>query len=552
MTADNPVEIYVTSDSTAGPYLGTRANPYSSVMTAIASVWAPFNVIYLLQGIHYLQNQDITSTQLFTISVPFLRIQTLLCAGDASDHIECASQPAVLQMTSSDINFRITASLTLQDVIIRGGFSLKSGCTAEYCTYCPAVHLNETTNSMYNDRNVPISDYAPQALCEKYKTSALFQLSPESTFNLTRVRFDTIKHQPLAVILNQCGNLLLTDVVFSNIIPRRLGLNGGVIQQIPLGAYEPYYCGTFAYSGGLVELLNSGYEYSTNSIYSGFAWLSALRSLTLSRVYFLFNYMQIGRAKEIFGSALFFIQRFREMQVTNCTFRYNIADTGSAFYIYSDLNIPLVVKNGVATEQEVLSLLVENNLFVNNTGRQGSVIYVKFLTDQQNVLIRNNTFISCFAAKTSMVELAYGELKDRYTVGEVISVLVNDALTDVFVPPVSTQLLDMVFLSNYAPTIVSLDSVANVLSANMQFIDCGNSLSGVTSNGYVIGSFLANTSIYLSIEPPPPAALLCSATFLVTDAYSVILADMQFQQLSCINGSPGFTLSGTTRYVIAT
>jgi len=538
VTADNPVEIYVNSGSTAGPYLGTRTNPYNSVMAAIAAVWAPYSVIYLLRGVHYLQTQDITSTQLFPISAPFLRIQTLLCTGDGNDHLQCAFQPAVLQLTQSDVNFVIAASLTLQDVTIKGGFSLKNGCSAEYCTYCPAVHLNETTNSMYSDRNLPISDYAPQALCDRYKTSALFQLSPESTLNLTRVRFVTIKHQPLALILNQCGNLLMTDVAFSNIIPRRLGLNGGVIQQLTLDAYEPYYCGTFSYEGGMVELLNSGYEYSTNSLYSGFAWLSALRSITISRVLFLFNYMQIGKAKEIFGSALMFIQRFREMKVTNCTFRYNVADSGSAFYIYSDLNIPLVVKNGVATEQEVLSLLVENNLFVNNTGRQGSVIYVKFLTDQQNVLIRNNTFLNCFATKTSMLELSNGDLKDRYSVGEVVSVLLDGVLTDVFIPPVHTQLLELVFLSNYAPTVISLSSVANILSANMQFVDCGNSLSGVTSNEYVIGSFLRNTSIYLSQEPPPPVALLCSATFLVTDAYRVTLTDMQFLQLSCINGSP--------------
>ena len=549
VTAESPVKIYVTSETAVGPKLGTWANPYDSVMTAISALWAPYTVIYLLKGTHYLQTPDVTTNQLFTISAPFVRIQTLFCTGDAGDHLKCASQPAVLKLTTSDINFLITASLSLQDVTIRGGFSLKDGCSEAYCTYCPAVHLNETTNSMYNDRNQPIRDYATQALCDEYKTSALFQLSPESTLSLTRVRFDTIRHQPLAVILNQCGNLLMTDVFFSNIIPRRLGLNGGVIQQQPLDAYQPYYCGNFSYEGGMVELLNVGYEYSTNSLYSGFAWLIALRTITISRVLFLFNYMQIGNAKEIFGSALMFIQQFREMKVVNCTFKYNIANSGSAFYIYSGLTIPLVVNNGVATEQKVLNLLVEGNLFVNNTGSQGSVIYVKFLTDHQNVLIRNNTFINCFATKSSIMELSFGSLKGRYSIGETISVLQNGTLTSVFVPPVTVKILNMVFLSNYAPIIVCLSSIANFLSDTAVYVDDGNSLAGITSEQYIIGSFLRNTSIYLSMEPPPPAALVCDATFLITDAYSVTLSNMKFQALSCVGGSPGFTLSGTTRYV---
>jgi hypothetical protein len=122
-------------------------------------------------------------------------------------------------------------------------------------------------------------------------------------------------------------------------------------------------------------------------------------------------------------------------------------------------------------------------------------------------------------------------------------------LTSVFVPPVTAKLLNMVFLSNYAPTIVSFSSVANILSDTAEYVDNGNSLSGITSNQYIIGSFLFNTSIYLSMEPPPPVALICAATFLITDAYSVSLSNLQFQALSCINGSPGFTLSGSTRYV---
>jgi len=546
VTAQSPVKVYVSGSEGAGPFLGTWSSPYNSLVTAIGSAWAPYTTIYLLKGQHFLQSQ---ASLVLTVSVPFLRIQTLFCTGSAGDHPKCASQSATLQMTKTDLNFLITAQFSVQDVTVKGGFFLKDGCSSDYCTYCPAVHFNEITGVMNNDRNSPIADYAPQSLCDVYKASSLFQLSPQSTLTLTNVRFDTIRHQPLALILNQCGNLVMTNVTFSSIVPRRLGLSGGVIQQLNIPAYEPYYCGSFLYQSGLVERMNNGYEYSESNLFSGFAWLVALRAIWISEVTFQFNYMQIGQSQQIYGSALMFFRRFREMTLQNCTFKNNIADTGAALYIYTALTMPLIVQNGIASEQALLHLQLVNNYFANNTGRTGSVILIRFLTDHQNVLMRNNTFVNNFATEGSILELSFGNLQDRYTVGQNLSVQVNQSYVTVFVPPIVTQIASIVFQRNYSPLLCSISSVANFLLSDGSFVQNGDSPVGLNSNEVVLRAFTLNQDVYLSLVPPRIVTTTCTALFLVKDSYNASISQVQFEAIICLQGSPGISLSGATRFV---
>ena len=549
VTEDNPVEVYVRATATAGPALGTWTSPYTSIVTALTTAWAPFTVIHLLSGVHSVHMPGVNSTQLLSLSGSSIQIKTLFCTGSTDDHLDCASEPATIQLTKTDLNFLITSTVLIQDLTIRGGFSLVENCDSDYCTYCPSVHLNVTTGLMHDDRNLPIGTYATQEKCDKYQTSALFQLSPDSTFHLINVRFDTIRHQPLAVILNQCGHLILANVTFSNIVPRRLGLSGGVIQQTTLSSYEPYYCGSFIYDSGTVELLNNGYEYSQSNLFSGFAWLTALYSIHISQVTFQYNYIQIGKSQQIYGSSLMFIRRFRQMQVVNCTFKYNIADTGAAFYIYTALTMPLVPVNGVAAEQLLMHLIVQDNYFLGNTGRDGSIIYIQFMSDRQNILMKNNTFLDNFATEGGILVLSYGDLKDKYTLGQNVTVLVGGTLENVFIPPITTAFQDLSFISNYGPVICLISGVAHFSISNATFIDDGDSLAGLTSYEFVVGAFAINSDIYMQLDPPKIAPNACTATFIVQDSFNLTARNIVFQGLICTKGSPGFALSGSTRYV---
>ena len=143
-----------------------------------------------------------------------------------------------------------------------------------------------------------------------------------------------------------------------------------------------------------MELVNNRYEYSSLSYFSGFLWLDALRLINITNVVFRYNYCVVGKLQQVNGSTLLHLQRFRQFILKNCFFNLNLVDTGAAFYIDSSLSIPLTIVDGLAVEHTLQHITVENNLFVNNTGRRGAVIYIRFLNDHQNVLLRNNTFPS--------------------------------------------------------------------------------------------------------------------------------------------------------------
>ena len=549
ITESNPLPIYVSSEAHTGPYTGPSLHPHTSLVTAIQTLWAPYNTLYLLSGVHYLQLPGINTTHIISISVPHLLITTLFCTDFPSNPSECASDFSTIQLTPNDINFLINLNVTIENVIIKGGFSLVENCEENYCTYCPSVHYNNTIGGMSNDRNEPIGRYAWQEMCEKYGNSALLRMEPESKLSLGNVRFERIRHQPMAVIVNKCADLEMKNVTFSDITPQRLGLAGAVVQQIPLPSYEPYYCGSFSFSSGLVELLNNGYEYSPSNLFSGFALLTSLHFIHISHVTFQFNYMLLGQTQQLYGSSLLFLRKFRQMQVWNCTFRYNIADTGAAFYIYTALNTPLIVENGVATEQKITHLDIQDNYFFSNTGREGSVIFIQFMGDHQNIYMKNNTFLDNFGTDGAILKLSFGDLKDKYTIGEFITALVHDSLETVFIPPIQTYFQDTFFISNYAPVTCSVSSVANFLLSNATFIDNGDSQAGLTSYEFVVGAFSANPDIYMQSPPPAIAPNKCTSTFNIFDSYNVTVTDVSFQGLICSNGTPGLSLSGNTRYV---
>lgn len=551
-TRESPLEVYVSSTASIDGD-GSSTAPFSRLYSALTSLWAPNTVIYLLAGRHqWLSNSPSQSHSVVTLPTGFVEIATLLCVHDGNDLPECADLPASVALTLSDVELSVTREVVLRNVNIVGGFSLVPGCDLEACTYCPAATLNLADGKTYNDQGVEVfaNEYAPQSLCDFYQDSYLFLIEPAGSLTLDNVLFADIRYQHKALILNECGDLTLHNVTFTNVMARRSGLAGGVIQTVANPSFEPYSCGTFRYSKGLVELVNNGYEYSTSSYYSGFLWLAATEVINITQVLFQFNYMMVGKQQQVYGSALMYFTRFRQLHISNCTFMYNIADTGAAFYVYSGLDFPLVVENGQAVEQSLDHILIEDCLFLNNTGRKGSVVYLQFLKDHQNVMIRNCQFINNFATEVGVLDIINGFLIDRYTVGETIEVLIDGSTAEVFIPPIRTEISSVSFVSNYAPYVAYLKNIANLRLTDCLFFDDGNSLQGFSYSQYVMEPYLLSPRTYPDFLPQDAEPAECLGTFLVENSHAVHFQRNDFEYLNCARGSPGLTVIGINEEVV--
>ena len=551
ITRESPLDIYVSQVQAVPRPAGSWEAPFGSIFEAFTKLWAPYTHIHLLSGDHLVW--PFTSDNSTHTLLPILgtvTISTLFCHAQA--FTECALDYASIHFTNFDVGLTVLKEFELVDLVIRSDYSLKAGCNLESCEYCPAVSLNLATNTWRDDQNSPIdqNDFAEQKLCDFYQESSMIIMKPLSRLTLTNVIIRDVRKQQKAVILNQCGDLRLHNVTFLNVMARRKGLYGGVIQQVTMPEYEPYYCGSFEYETGYVMLLNNGYEYTANTYFSGLMWLSGLHSILISNVKFSYSYIYVGEAEQAYGSALLFFNEFRLLSIRNCTFEFSIANTGAALYIYSSLAFPLVIDHGLAVEQSLQHITIQDCLFNGNAGRVGSTVYMQFLKDHQNILLRNNTFINNFATNRGILDISFAFLDHRFTTGETIEVLVGETTISVFIPPISTVFDSLKFISNYAPMLSSVTNVANFVLINSIIVDSGDSLSGMNYANYVLRSFIDHPLTYINLEPVLKAATTCQSSFTVENAYNVSITYSNFDLLYCPKGSPGLNLIGQSEFVL--
>ena len=555
ITRESPLGVFVSSSRPVPRPANDWELPYGSIFEALSELWAPFTHVNLLSGDHLVwpKTTDNTTHTLLPI-LGTVTISTFFCPVSGAMPAECASEEASIHFTNFDVGLTVLQELHLKDLVIRSDYSLKAGCSLESCEYCPAVSLNLATNTWMDDRKLFISrnNFAEQKLCDFFQDSSMFAVKPGSLLSLTNVVVKDVRKQHKALILNQCGELRLTNVTFLNVMARRQGLYGGVIQQVTMAEYEPYYCGSFKYDLGYVMLLNNGYEYTANTYFSGFLWLSDLYHIEINSVKFSYSYIYVGDAEQAYGSALLFFNQFRQLSIRNCTFEFSIANTGAALYIYSSLAFPLVIENGVAAEQSLQHVLIQDCLFTGNTGRVGSTIYMQFLKDHQNVLLRNNTFINNFATNRGIVDLVYAYLDPKYTTGQTIQVLQDSTTLDVFIPPISTVFDSLQFISNYAPMLSYISNAANFVLINSVFVDNGDSLIGMNYANYILRSFIDHPLTHIDLEPVLKASTTCIGTFHLEDVYNASVTYNSMQLSYCPKGSPGLDITGHSEFVMFT
>ena len=84
------------------------------------------------------------------------------------------------------------------------------------------------------------------------------------------------------------SNVTLENVNFTNIVP--------YTEKFVIENYEGNYLDTFVYRGGLVELINNGYEIIEENPLGGFISLSNIENVEISGVSFSYNILNTDSA----------------------------------------------------------------------------------------------------------------------------------------------------------------------------------------------------------------------------------------------------------------
>ena len=535
VTQSTPYPVYVSPDASE-PFLGTLASPYQSLSDALTQSPGDYVLIYLLSGSHaltYASGQ--VSTPLSTSTALEITLTSLLC--DTMQVSGCCSTPAIIQLTPDLVTLNVTRNLTLRNVVIQGGFPLKPGCDgAETCTYCPV--LTGSGGGYQNDRGewVDISHYAEQTLCDQYSQLPLFYMSFEANFTLQNVSFLNIRHQPLSLITNFCGNLVLENVTFSNIMTSKYG-SGALTWQFT-SSKQPYYCGSFDYHYGVVELLNNGYELNIDSYGIGFGTLIGVNWVRIEEVVFRYNNAYVGTHKTDYSSSLLYMENPRQVQVFNCTFFANLADQGAAIYILTQLTLPIINNNGVSQEHDLVHFHIRGCQFLRNFARLGATLYLYFADEHQNVLIENSTFIENIVRKSDIVSVSTGYISDEMEVGKVI--LTSSG--NVMIPPSYVYLEGLEVRGNIGQIIMKLSHVGVGKVENCVFYGNGEPASDSEHVIWPLQEYRDSPRTYMQLQPPTLAGLFCQTFFLFQHVLSVTATSSTFSHNFCSLGSPGLMI----------
>ena len=384
-TSSSPNTVYVSALSAAGD--GSWASPFASVSQALESLWLPFNSVYLLAGTHFLQSASSTSL-LANKVLNQTTVTTLFCSFLLTDHHECAISPAILQLTAQFTSFTILHTVEFDSIVFQGNFSLKANCNLPTCFYCPYLAYNTNLDVYTNDRGeeIDLADYATQSLCDFYHDKSFIVVAATGTLTITNSLFTAFRQQLQALIWNQCGDIQLFNVHFDRCMSAPQGLQGGVFGQSCPDSNAPYNCGQFSYVSGSVSRLNEGYEYQTDISLSGFLTADGLYSLLIESVLFEYNFLPIGAQVSTMESSMLFLNRFRTATLKDCIFRYNVASLSVALTVLNSFQLHLVLdSHNVAVEQTLRHINLSGLLFYNNTAERGTLLYVDFSDEHQNL-----------------------------------------------------------------------------------------------------------------------------------------------------------------------
>jgi len=520
------------------------AEPFSDLVEAINSLWYPNNTLFLLNGVHFLKQTDLSAAPLLTqIGLQRTVISALLCSNTTSDSPNCVPYRTTIQLTHSFTAFTVNHTVLFEHVDFRGDFDVRPDCFTSECAYCPYITFNTTQNLWVDDRFQPVdkSKVAIQSYCDFYHDKDFLRVAEFGTLNLTNVQFLNFRQQLHSLIWVDCGTVLMSQVDFVNGMAAPVGLWGGLLRLTSPAQKEPYSCGTVKYAGGHVSLLNNGYEYRTNIELSGFLAFDGVYFLSISHVFFEYNFIPTGELLPTVSSALLSLNKFREVRISNCSFNSIIADSSALLYIDSYLSLPLIPSNGISQEHALTHLLISDCVVKGSASQRGAILGINFHVDHQNVLLSNVSFYHCFSM-LGVVMIGNDELVKTATDGR--NVTVNGFL--VFLPPTGVIVRGLQARDSLGSALLQVSNIGNLLLSGLVMLRVGEDRSGFTSYVYVFEAFKDNSQAYLSMFPELSTTVTCSGVASVTNILNLSIEHSVFDQNYCPNGVPGLILSGQT------
>jgi predicted outer membrane repeat protein len=406
------------------------------------------------------------------------------------------------------------------------------------CLYCPFLQQSES-GEWLNDREevVDAELYANQTYCDEYHTMVFIETT--ASLWLQNVTFEGFRQQLKALITTECGDLIMQNVSFIGCLSSYNSVFSGLIQHFCPASNQPYNCGQILYTGGTISLLNNGYEYQPSIAQAGFLSSQGILLLALSDLQFLSNVVMVGQDTGL-DSALLTLTDFRQLRVWNCLFSSLIVDT-AAVLVDSSYLFPLVVVNGIASEQLLTHVSIQNCAFTNVTVLNGSIVALTYAQDHHNIHLENVTFTDSIAAQ-NLLNVYNVESMDEDRAGLKRTL----KAVQVFFPPRYVTVVGLVARGNICVETVFIANVGNLAILSAALLQNGDAKSTLSPFLSAFDRFTAhNAEGYLSLTPTLANTVACKAAISLLSVLNLTFLTNNITEHFCPNGISGLSLIGS-------
>ena len=302
-----------------------------------------------------------------------------------------------------------------------------------------------------------------------------------------------------AIIYIDNGFVNLTNVNFTNI---HTNGSGFVIGSGGLNNVED---NSLVFQGGIVELLNNGYEIISANPLPGFLYIQYFNYVTLKNIEFRYNIATMRNSPLIFLSDIYVIE------MEDLVFTCNYISLSSIIEIQQNfLNMPI---NNSESYQIATDISLYNNSFINNTSI--SVLTIPISSICQSININYNIFESNLGSG-NLINIYYSNTLSTLCIYGG-NITVTDISNPITIPGKSINITNSIFINNYQSTLLNINNIPNLNLLNISYENNGNILD---TNLLTIKQIKTYPNAYLSLNIIS-SSITCISLITLSSIYSL-------------------------------
>ncbi|CAG9309856.1 unnamed protein product [Blepharisma stoltei] len=268
------------------------------------------------------------------------------------------------------------------------------------------------------------------------------------------------------------------------------------------------------------------------------------------------NFVSIQTSSSFTSASLIALKVFRYLEIDNCSFNYNIADTG----IVSIASKGLSFKTDINKNKELIDLLlnhvyIHDSKFTKNYGKNYGILSASYQGELQNIKLENLVVDSNGVQSGPLIYVKNNEIKQEYLVDITKPVTLPSGQSTAAVYKARWFSANYIeFTNNYQGGAGVLDVINLVnLEINDILIDSNGAPAseGKSVNSVILGYWIDSPDIYIKSNYTEAKTIDCISMAYLSGIVNASIFNINLTNNYCEENSPSFWVSKVKNWGIS-